>query len=217
MSQSSGTMRFIYKFCRCCSTVSNSSLRTCPRTGDHSHEHATAALLASPSAQPPMGPGLVRTPPGPPEPAFPLPSPPAPGSGTGFSAPADAAADLAGFLARYGLRVYTADCQMLAVISVTAGLTVWTNGRVLWWHHAGCTTAWPAADPGGAAARLAQAAQSLRDEDQALGRDQPVEGDLADRAGRQVDRAQGVGRVAGGRADGRGAVGVTRGHRGVSS
>ena len=103
----------------------------------------------------------MRTPSGPPEPPFPLPSPHAPGSGNGFSAPADAAADLAGFLARYGLRVYTANCRLLAVISVIDGLTVWTNGRVLWWHHAGRATAWPAADPRGAAARLAQAAQSL--------------------------------------------------------
>ena len=103
----------------------------------------------------------MRTPSGPPEPPFPLPSPHAPGSGNGFSAPADAAADLAGFLARYGLRVYTANCRLLAVISVIDGLTVWTNGRVLWWHHAGRATAWPAADPRGAAAHLAQAAQSL--------------------------------------------------------
>ena len=55
----------------------------------------------------------------------------------------------------------------------------------------------------------------LRDEDQALGRDRSVDGDIADRAGLQVDAAQGVGRVAGARAGGRGAVGVARGHRGV--
>src|SRR4029077_824718 len=55
----------------------------------------------------------------------------------------------------------------------------------------------------------------LRDEDQALGRDRPDDGYLADGAGLQVDRAQGVGWVAGGRAVGRGAVGVARGYRGV--
>jgi iron complex transport system substrate-binding protein len=54
----------------------------------------------------------------------------------------------------------------------------------------------------------------LRDEDQALGCD-PSDGDSGDRTGLKVDRAQGVGRVAGGRAGGRGAVGVARGHRGV--
>ena len=39
----------------------------------------------------------------------------------------------------------------------------------------------------------------LRNEDQALGVDQTVHRDRADLAGRQVDRAQGVDRVAGGR------------------
>src|SRR5487761_371434 len=55
----------------------------------------------------------------------------------------------------------------------------------------------------------------LREEDHALGEDRPVDGDVADRAGLQVNRAQGVGPVGAGRAGGRGAVVVARGHRGV--
>ena len=101
----------------------------------------------------------MSTSPRPPEPPFPLSAAPTPG-GNGFPAPARAAADLAGFLARYDLRVYTASCRLLAVISVIGELTVWTDGRVLWWRQAGRATAWPAADPAGAAARLAQAARS---------------------------------------------------------
>src|SRR6516162_4479096 len=55
----------------------------------------------------------------------------------------------------------------------------------------------------------------LRGEDHALGRDWPVVGGR-DRAGRQVDRAQGVGRPGGGvRAGGWGAVGVAWRYRGV--
>jgi hypothetical protein len=35
------------------------------------------------------------------------------------------------------------------------GVTVWTNGRVLWWRADGEEMTWPAADPYGAAGRLA--------------------------------------------------------------
>ena len=56
---------------------------------------------------------------------FPRPAP----SGTGASSPGHLAAILAGLLAQHGLtRIYTAACHLLAVISVGAGLTVWTNG-----------------------------------------------------------------------------------------
>jgi hypothetical protein len=68
------------------------------------------------------------------------------------------AAALAGLLARNGLtRIYVAACPVFAVISV-AGLTIWTNGLVLWWTVHGQPGTWPAADPDGAAAHLAQVA-----------------------------------------------------------
>ena len=89
-----------------------------------------------------------HAPPGP----FPRPALP----GTSRATPATAAASLASQLAQAGItRVYTAACDRYALISVTAGLTVWTNGRVLWWHHPDQPGTWPAADPAPAAARLA--------------------------------------------------------------
>jgi hypothetical protein len=99
----------------------------------------------------------VGTPPVPPSPSrFPPPAPP----GSGPASPAVVAAALAGLLARHGLtRIYTAACPLFAVISV-AGLTIWTNGLVLWWTVRGQPGTWPAADPDGAAAHLAQVAAS---------------------------------------------------------
>ena len=43
---------------------------------------------------------------------------------------------------------------MFGVLSVTGGLTVWTNGRLLWWQAGGNQETWPAADPQGAARAL---------------------------------------------------------------
>ncbi len=69
--------------------------------------------------------------------------------------PASPAAALAALLARHGLtRTYTAARPGIAVISVTAGLTAWTNGRQLWVTHNGQRETWPAADTSAAAARL---------------------------------------------------------------
>ena len=83
---------------------------------------------------------------------FPRPAPP----GAALPSPGYLAGIVARLLARHGLtRVYTAACQVFAVISITAGLTVWTNGRQLWWDEHGQSRAWPAADPDGAAAHLA--------------------------------------------------------------
>lgn len=88
------------------------------------------------------------------QPSAPFPPPAPPGAGS--PGPGYLAAIVARLLARHGLtRVYTAACQVFAVISVTAGLTVWTNGRRLWWDENGQPRAWPAADPEGAAAHLA--------------------------------------------------------------
>jgi hypothetical protein len=51
-------------------------------------------------------------------------------------------------------RLYGYACDRLGVLSLP-GASVWTNGRVLWWHADGEEMTWPAADPSGAAARLA--------------------------------------------------------------
>jgi hypothetical protein len=88
---------------------------------------------------------------------FPFP-PPAPPSSARAS-PARIAAALAGLLAARGVtRVYTAACELFAVISVAGGLTVWTNGLVLWWEHGGLRQSWPAADTERAAGHLAATA-----------------------------------------------------------
>ena len=47
---------------------------------------------------------------------------------------------------------YGAACDRLGVLSLPA-VTVWTNGRVLWWRAGQGETTWPAADAP-AAARL---------------------------------------------------------------
>jgi hypothetical protein len=86
-------------------------------------------------------------PPGP----FAPPPPPA-----GYASPARIAAALTRALARHGLtRIYTAAAPQHAVISVTAGVTAWTDGVLLWCDCDGQRHTWPAADTDGAAARLA--------------------------------------------------------------
>jgi hypothetical protein len=76
--------------------------------------------------------------------------------GTSRATPATAAEALARHLAGRGITgIYTAACDRYALISVTTGLTVWTNGRVLWWDHPRQAGTWPAADPAPAAAQLA--------------------------------------------------------------
>ena len=83
----------------------------------------------------------------PPDP-FPLPLPGA--------SPARAAADLTRALTRVGITgIYTATAAKLAVISVTADLTVWTNGHQFWCTHHGQRLTWPTADLEKAATRLA--------------------------------------------------------------
>jgi hypothetical protein len=87
----------------------------------------------------------------PPEP-FP---PPAAGSSEETS-PARAAAALTRELARYGITgIYSTAAEKVAVISVTATVTVWTNGHLFWCTVDGQQHSWPAADTGTAAARLA--------------------------------------------------------------
>lgn len=79
---------------------------------------------------------------------------------TGPGSPASIAAIVAALLAQYGLtRIYTAACSVIAVISVSYGLTAWTNGRILWVTRAGQRETWPAAAAEAAAARLAALAR----------------------------------------------------------
>jgi hypothetical protein len=96
--------------------------------------------------------------PGPPPVPFPLPAQPGPG----HPSPARAAADLARALARHGLTgIYTAATPQFAVISITTGLTAWTNGHLVWITLDGQRETWPAADPAAAAARLAALARPV--------------------------------------------------------
>jgi len=77
--------------------------------------------------------------------------PPPPGA-----RPTRAAADLIHALTSHGITsIYTAAAAKLAVISVTADLTVWTNGHQFWCSHRGQRLTWPAADIETAAARIA--------------------------------------------------------------
>jgi hypothetical protein len=74
-------------------------------------------------------------------PALPLPEP-----GPAAASPAAVAAALARQLAGHGSTgVYTAATIKFAVISVTVGLTIWTDGRTLWCTQAGQRRTWPAA------------------------------------------------------------------------
>jgi hypothetical protein len=74
--------------------------------------------------------------------------------------PADVLRTLADLLQARGLtRLYGCACAAVGVLSVTIGLTVWCDGRLLRWRHDGDETTWPAADPDGAARRLADLAR----------------------------------------------------------
>jgi len=76
------------------------------------------------------------------------------------AAPASTAATLAAMLARHGLtRIYVAACSVIAVISISAALTAWTNGPITWITRDGQRETWPAADTQAAAARLAALAR----------------------------------------------------------
>ena len=97
-----------------------------------------------------MHPPLARpgTPAAPPagEPMQP-PAPVPPGPGPAPASPAAVAAALARHLAGHGITgVYTAATIKVAVISVTAGLTVWTDGQQLWCVVHGQRRTWPADD-----------------------------------------------------------------------
>jgi hypothetical protein len=90
-----------------------------------------------------------------------LPDPfPPPPPRAGYASPGRVAADLTHRLTRHGITgIYTAAAEKFAVISVTAGLTVWTNGHLLWCTHNGLRHTWAAADTETAATRLAALAR----------------------------------------------------------
>ena len=91
----------------------------------------------------------------------PEPFPPPAAASDGDANPARAAAALTRELAQYGITgIYSSAAGTVAVISVTATVTVWTNGHLFWCTVDGQRHAWPAADPGTAAARLASLARS---------------------------------------------------------
>jgi hypothetical protein len=73
--------------------------------------------------------------------------------------PADVLAAVEIMLRDLGLmRLYRTACPRVGVLSVTAGLTAWCDGRTLTWQHKGENTAWPVTDAEGAARRLAKLA-----------------------------------------------------------
>jgi hypothetical protein len=80
------------------------------------------------------------------------------GSGQG-SGTRDALWALADELQRRGCqRIYARACERVGVLSVCLGLTVWCHRDTLVWCVRGEVVTWPAADPLGAAARLAASA-----------------------------------------------------------
>jgi hypothetical protein len=90
------------------------------------------------------------------QPPAPFP-PPRPAAGP---SPARTAAALAAQLSMHGLTgVYTASTLKFAVISVTAEITVWTDGRQLWCTQAGQRRTWPANGLAAAAAQIAALAR----------------------------------------------------------
>jgi hypothetical protein len=83
-------------------------------------------------------------------PPAPFPPPP-PGA-----SPAATAAVLTRALTTRGITgIYTATAARVAVVSVTAGVTVWTNGHQIWCTCAGQHYTWVAPDIEAAAAALA--------------------------------------------------------------
>jgi hypothetical protein len=72
--------------------------------------------------------------------------------------PADALHALAAQLRQRGITgLYGNACDRLGVLSLPA-VSVWTNGRLLWWRAGEEETTWPAADAPGAARLLAELA-----------------------------------------------------------
>jgi hypothetical protein len=99
----------------------------------------------------------VTQPPGRPR-GRPDPRPPATRPPT-FPRPADIIRDLVTLLQSHGLdQLYWSACALLAVLSITPSLTVWTDGHHLTWTHHGTRTTIPAHDTNHAAQHLARLA-----------------------------------------------------------
>jgi hypothetical protein len=82
--------------------------------------------------------------------------PPAPGT-----SPAATATALTQALTAHGITgIYTATAARVALVSVTATVTAWTNGHQIWCTSAGQHHTWPAADIDTAAAALALLART---------------------------------------------------------
>lgn len=114
-----------------------------PSPGQENPRPGTMITLANPSEEPMF----------PPDP-FPPPPP------AGHPSPAHVAASLTRALTRHGITgIYTATAEKFAIISVTAALTVWTNGHQIWCTHEGQRHTWDAAEIEPAAARLAALAR----------------------------------------------------------
>jgi hypothetical protein len=93
----------------------------------------------------------------------PAPFPPPGPAGAGEDRPDRTAAALTLQLERHGIsRVYTATSGPYAVISVNAGLTVWTNGPLIWCMVQGQRYTWGASEIETAAARIAALAASVQ-------------------------------------------------------
>jgi hypothetical protein len=60
-------------------------------------------------------------------------------------------------------RLYSSACTLFGVLSIAYGLTVWTNGRLLWWQTGNEHVTWTAADPEGAARILAAVTRNLNE------------------------------------------------------
>jgi hypothetical protein len=74
--------------------------------------------------------------------------------------PADVVRELVTLLRAHGIdRLYWSGCALIAVISITNGLTVWTDGRYLTWTHQGTPATLPAHDTHTAAEHLAHLAK----------------------------------------------------------
>lgn len=55
-------------------------------------------------------------------------------------------------------QLYQSSSQAVALLSVAPGVTAWCDGWTVKWRHMGGQTTWTAADPEGAARRLAKLA-----------------------------------------------------------
>ena len=74
--------------------------------------------------------------------------------------PAAVATALAQALTARGITgIYTAAADRVALVSVTAAVTAWTNGHQIWCTRAGQPYTWAAADTEAAASALAALAQ----------------------------------------------------------